>query len=253
MNFLITGGSGALGRALVLDALERGHNVAFTYHSNAESAAEISAEAARIAGAGVCRSYLLDQRDSASVDKVCSEVVNDFADVHVLVNNAAIERSKLAISVDDQEWNDILSTNLSGPFFLSRQLLPHFLGQGYGRFIHISSVTMRGANGQVCYASSKAGLIGLSGTLAREYGRRGITSNVLVLGFMEGGMTRQIATGDASEGLLELARFWREACPIGREGRFAEIVGLVAYLASNKASFINGQAISATGGLDWLP
>jgi len=253
MNFLITGGSGGLGRALVLDALERGHNVAFTYHSNAELAAAVSADGTRIAGAGICRSYLLDQRDAAAVDSVCSQVIDDFDEVHVLVNNAAVQRTRVAIAVEDEEWNDILSTNLSGPFFLSRQLLPHFVGQGHGRFIHISSVTMWGSRGQICYATSKAGLIGLSGTLAREYGHRGITSNVLVLGLMESGMAQQIEADDATEGVREFARFWREACPVRRQGQFKEIVGLVAHLASKEASFINGQAIPVTGGLDWVP
>lgn len=253
MNFLITGGTRGLGRALVLDALEKGHNVAFTYRSNAERAAAVSAEAARIAGAGVCRGYLLDQRDPAAVDSVCSQIMDEFDEIHVLVNNAAITSITLAISVDDREWNDVVSTNLSGPFFLSRQLLPHFLAQKFGRFIHISSVVMRGGKGQICYAASKAGLLGLSGTLAREYGHRGITSNVLVLGLMQGGMASELETEDPREGALALARFWREACPVHRLGQFSEVVGLVAYLASKEASFINGQAVSATGGLDWVP
>jgi 3-oxoacyl-[acyl-carrier protein] reductase len=250
MNFLITGGSRGLGRQLVLDMVNAGHGVALTFRSD-EAAAQATLAQAHLVSANLqCRAYRLDQRDCAAVESVCDEVLGDFGDIHALVNNAGVNQNSLAISTSDDLWQDILQTNLSGPFYLSRALLPHFLGNRSGRIIHISSVAMHGASGQACYAASKAGLIGLSGTLAREYGGRGVTSNVLLLGLLAGGMSSGAEAGAASTANRET---WRTLCPARREGELAEVSGLVAFLASQAASFVNGQAIAVNGGMDWVP
>jgi 3-oxoacyl-[acyl-carrier protein] reductase len=250
MNFLITGGSRGLGRQLVLDMIAAGHSVAFTYRSD-EAAARATITQASLVDAGrQCRSYRLDQSCCAAVDSICDQVLEDFGDIQALVNNAAVNENGLAISTSEDRWQAVLQTNLSGPFYLSRALLPHFLGTRSGRIIHISSVAMHGANGQVCYAASKAGLIGLSGTLAREYGGRGVTSNVLLLGLLAGGMSNGAEAGAASPVNRET---WRKLCPVRREGKLAEVSGLVAFLASEAASFVNGQAIGVSGGMDWIP
>jgi len=250
MNFLITGGSRGLGRQLVLDAIAAGHGVAFTFRSDETAAQATVAQASLIDVELQCRAYRLDQRDSAAVESVCDQVLEDFDDVQALVNNAGVNQNGLAISASNDQWQDILQTNLSGPFYLSRALLPHFLGRRSGRFIHISSVAMHGASGQVCYAASKAGLIGLSGTLAREYGGRGVTSNILLLGLLAGGMGSGEEASAASTANREI---WRKLCPAGREGKLSEVSGLVTFLASEAASFVNGQAISVSGGMDWVP
>ncbi|KQO66334.1 hypothetical protein ASF22_20565 [Methylobacterium sp. Leaf87] len=180
------------------------------------------------------------------VEDVCSYIIDKFDGVDVLINNAGVNRNGLAMSVSDEDWKEVLDTNLSGPFYLSRQLLPCFLGQRRGRFIHMSSVASNGATGQICYAASKAGLAGLSGTLAREYGSRGITSNVLVLGMLAGGMSLK----DASE---DNRKTWKSLCPARREGDLGEVFGMVDYLASDAASFVNGQEVFLTGGMNWIP
>jgi NAD(P)-dependent dehydrogenase (short-subunit alcohol dehydrogenase family) len=243
MNFLVTGGSRGLGRQLVLDLVSAGHDVAFTYLQGADAAAQVEAEAGALAAMRRCISFRLDQRDGSAVEETCARIIETLGEVDVFVGNAAINRRALLASMADEEWHEVLNTNLTGPFLFCRALIPHFLAARRGRFIHISSVAMHGEAGLAGYAASKAGLIGLSGSVAREYGRRGITSNVLVLGLLEGG----IAVSDTTQ------ERWRNLCPAGRVGRFAEVSGSVLFLASDAATFVNGQAIGVTGGLDWAP
>jgi len=250
MNFIITGGSRGLGRQLVLDMIGAGHDVAFTFRADQAAAHETQALAGAISGERKCQGFQLDQRDPAAVDTVCDAVLDEFDDIQVLVNNAGINRNGLAVSVSDADWQETLQTNLTGPFLLSRSLVPHFLGARFGRLIHISSVAMHGASGQVSYSASKAGLIGLSGALAREYGARGVTSNVLVLGLMDGGMAGGSGADAASDANR---RTWNSLCPARREGGLSEVSGLVAFLASEGSAFVNGQAIGVNGGMDWIP
>ena len=246
MNFLITGGSRGLGRQLVLDMVSAGHGVAFTFLQDEAAAHSVEDEARGRSPGANCRSFKLDQRVPMEVEEVCSTILDEFEEIDALINNAAVNRNGLAVSISEDDWANVLDTNLSGPFYVSRQLLLHFLGQGHGRFIHISSVASNGASGQICYAASKAGLVGLSGTLAREYGRKGITSNVLVLGMLAGGM----ADDDAS---ARSRSVWNEMCPLRREGHFSEVSDAVAYLASAGAAYVNGQEINLTGGMNWVP
>jgi len=150
------------------------------------------------------------------------------------------------VSMSDEEWRTVIDTNLTGAFYVCRQFLPTFLGGGFGRIILISSIGAHGVSGQANYAASKAGLLGLSAALAKEYGRKGITSNVVVAGFFDTDMTR--------EGMSEANRsFWLKYCPVGRVGELGEVSKAVLFLASDAASFINGQTLGVTGGLDWAP
>ena len=133
MNFLITGGSRGLGRQLVLDMIAAGHGVAFTYRSDETAAQATIAQASLVDTGRQCRSYRLDQSCCAAVDAICDQVLEDFGDIQALVNNAAVNENGLAISTTEDRWQTILQTNLSGPFYLSRALLPHFLGTRSGR------------------------------------------------------------------------------------------------------------------------
>lgn len=243
MTFLVTGGSRGIGRAIVLDTAAAGHNVAFTYVSRAELATDVVEQAKRVAPNGKVRCYQLDVRDSAAVDRVVEQVTADFDDINVLVNNAGINRPGLAVSMSDHDWQEVLDTNLTGAFFMCRAVLPHFLASGGGRFIHVSSIATYGISGQIGYCASKAGLLGLSAGLAKEYGRKGIRSNVLMLGLFDTDMVR--------EGLSQTNRdFWLKYCPVGRFGETREISQICLYLASDAASFINGQELTLTGGLE---
>lgn len=243
MVFLITGGSRGIGKALVLDAARAGHDVAFTYATKPELAQQVIAEARQIAPTVKVQAYELDVRKSSDVDNVVDQIANDFDTVHVLINNAGINRPGLAMSMSDEDWQDVIDTNLTGAFFMVRAVLPLFLANGGGSFIHVSSIATYGISGQLSYCAAKAGLLGLSRGLAKEYGSKNVRSNVLMLGLFDTDMVR--------EGLSQANRdFWLKYCPLQRFGDVREISQLCVYLASDAAGFINGQELTLTGGLE---
>ncbi len=190
--------------------------------------------------------YPLDVRDSADVERVGDAVLDELGRVDVAVSNAGININGLAANLSDEEWREVIDTNLSGSFYVARQFLPQMVKNRFGRLVFVSSMGWTGVSGQVAYAASKAGLLGLSSTLSKEYGKRGITSNVIVPGFFETDMTSK----DMSE---SNRKFWLEYCPLGRLGELDELSKLVIFLASKGGGFINGEAIHVTGGLDWAP
>jgi NAD(P)-dependent dehydrogenase (short-subunit alcohol dehydrogenase family) len=243
MTFLITGGSRGIGKAIVLDAVKAGHDVAFTYTTKPELACEVEAEAKRLAPNVKIKMYELDVRNSAKVDEVVDEISCDFDSIDVLVNNAGINRPGMAMSMSDEDWKDVIDTNLTGAFYMSRAVLPQFLAGGGGSFIHISSIATYGISGQIGYCAAKAGLLGLSRGLAKEYGPKNVRSNVLMLGLFDTDMVR--------EGLSQENReFWLKYCPLQRFGHVNEISQMCVYLASEAAGFINGQELTLTGGLE---
>ena len=243
MIFFVTGGSRGIGEAIVLDAVAAGHDVAFSYVSRPELAARVVQRAQELAAGSRVKAYQLDVRDSAAVEEITDQVVDEFDTIDVLVNNAGINRPGLAMSMSDEEWKDVIDTNLTGSFFMCRAVLPHFLASRRGRFIHVSSIATFGISGQISYCAAKAGLIGLSSGLAKEYGKKGVTSNVLMLGLFDTDMVR--------EGLSQINRdFWLKYCPVGRFGDVREISQMCLYLASDAAAFINGQELTLTGGLE---
>jgi len=147
--------------------------------------------------------------------------------------------------MSDDEWHDVIATNLHGSFYVCRAFLPAMLANRFGRIVLISSIVHNGATGQSNYCASKAALHGLAGSIAKEYGRRGITANVVIPGFFDTPMTRETLPAANKE-------FWIKYCPAGRIGELDEIAKVVTFLASDGGGFINGQAIPVTGGLDWV-
>lgn len=244
MKIFITGGSRGIGNNIMMTAIEAGYDVAFTYHNPETDVEAIVEKIKTIAPDRICKGYQLDVSQSDMVEDVVNEAIDDFDEIDAVVNNAGINRNNLVFNMSDEEWRDVIDTNLSGSFYVMRQFLPHFLALKKGRFISISSIAKDGISGQANYGASKAGLVGLSGSIAKEYGQKGITSNVVVPGLFETDMTSQTLS-DALRG------FWLEHCPLKRMGRLEELSDLVLFLASDKSSFINGQVISVTGGLDW--
>jgi 3-oxoacyl-[acyl-carrier protein] reductase len=241
----LTGGSRGIGAGVVTAAAAAGYDVAFTYRERRDGADRVIAEAAAVAPASRVRAYQLDVRRAADVDAVGEQVLDDFDTVHVVVANAAVTRAGLAFSTSDDDWQDVLDTNLSGAFYVARQFLPAFLANGFGRFVFMSSIAAQGMSGDVAYSASKAGLLGLSSALAKEYGRKGITSNALLLSLFETEMTLKELSAQNRD-------FYAKHCPIGRPGQVSEAAAAVLFLASDGASFVNGQALGVTGGLDWL-
>jgi 3-oxoacyl-[acyl-carrier protein] reductase len=246
MKFFITGGSRGIGAGLVRDLLLAGHDVAFTFRGRADLSAEIERWATKAAPNCICKGYQLDVRDSKAVEAVVDQVVEEFDVVDAAVLNAATNWQGLAFAMSDDDWREVIDVNLTGAFFVCRQLLPVFLSNGGGRFIHIASVAMYGMSGLAGYAASKGGLCSLSATLAKEYGRKRITSNVLVLGFFDTDMTRELMPE-------HLKAFWREYCPVSRVGESSEVSEAVLYFASEGGAFANGVTLDLTGGLNWAP
>jgi 3-oxoacyl-[acyl-carrier protein] reductase len=167
----ITGGSRGIGAGVVAEAARNGYDVAFTYRERRDAAEAVVAAVRAECPEARCEAYRLDVRDSAAVERIGDQVLEVFDTVHVVVANAAITHAGMAISTADEEWNDVLATNLTGSFFIVRQFLPAFLANGFGRFIFMSSIAAKGMSGDVAYSASKAGLLGLSAALAKEYGR----------------------------------------------------------------------------------
>jgi NAD(P)-dependent dehydrogenase (short-subunit alcohol dehydrogenase family) len=246
MTFFVTGGSRGIGAGIVLEAARSGHDVAFTYATNESAAADVARKAREIRPEGRFRPYKLDVRSPVEVEAIGERVLDDFGTVDAVVSNAGISKSNLVAYMSDDEWHSVIETNLSGAFYVCRQFLPTFIANRFGRMIFVSSIGASGISGQASYCASKAGLIGLSGTLSKEYGRKGITSNVISPGFFETDMTR--------EGMAPSNReFWMKHCPAGRLGEIHEIGALVVFLASPGAAYINGQEIHVDGGLGWAP
>ena len=246
MNFFITGGSRGIGRAIVLKMVREGHNCAFTYNSNTEAAEETISLANEINEKSEVACYKVDVRHSSDVERVVDEAIDRFGTISGVVNNAAIVKNNAAALMSDEEWDDVIAANLSGVFYTIRSFLMHFLSNRFGRIINISSLAQDGASGQINYAASKAGLIGLTKALAREYGVKGITCNIVAVGFVETDMTRDHLA-------KKLAEIWMEYCPMKRVGTPEEIASMVHYLTIEEAGFINGEVIRVSGGLTYIP
>jgi len=246
MNFFVTGGSRGIGEAIVLAAIEEGHGVAFTYLTNEARARAVVDRALERRPGCTCKAYRMDVRRADEVERVGDQVLEDFDSIDVVVNNAAINRDNLAVSMSDEEWHDVIDTNLHGPFYVCRFFLTSMLANRFGRIINISSVSATGSTGQINYAAAKAGLSGLTRSLAKEYGPKGITANVVIPGFFETEMTQQTMSEESKF-------FWFKYCPKRRVGDTAELSKVVTFLASEAAGFINGAEIPVTGGLDHAP
>ena len=242
----VTGGSRGIGRAIVLRLVKEGIPTAFTYVGNEAAMRETLAMARELGSAVAVRAYRMDVKDSAQVEQVAEQVIEEFRTVGVVVNNAGIVRNNVAAMMSDEDWLEVIAADLSGPFFVIRSFLAHMMGKRWGRIINISSLAQEGSSGQANYAAAKAGLIGLTKTLAREYGPRGITSNVVTVGYVETDMTENHMAS-------KLQQIWMEYCPLKRVGTAEEIASLVRYLSTEEAGFINGEVIRVAGGLSYAP
>lgn len=245
-TLFLTGGSRGIGAAIVLEACRQGWDVAFTYVANVDKAEEVRQSCRAIDPERKISHFELDVRDPERVDQVCDQALELLGGVDALVANAGISLNGLAYSTSDADWRTVIDTNLTGTFQVCRALLPEMVANRRGRIVMMSSVTARGASGQAAYAASKAGLEGLAASLAKEYGPKGITTNVVVPGYFDTDMTRETMS-------RELAAFALEYCPLRRLGTLDELSKTVLFLVGESAGFINGDAIRVTGGLDWAP
>jgi 3-oxoacyl-[acyl-carrier protein] reductase len=232
---IVTGGSRGLGQAIVRHLGASGYNVVFTY-ANGSQPDEMTAKGTRICP------VLADVREADSAAAVIDVARQTFGRVDVLINNAGVTRDRALPHMSNQEWDDVLDTNLRGAFLYCRAVSGAFMRQMSGRIINISSVSgLRGVAGQANYAASKAGLIGLTKALARELGPFNVTVNAVAPGFIE---TRMI-----SHLTLKFRQQMHQRTPLGRFGTPEEVAALTEFLASDKSSYITGQVIGVDGGL----
>ena len=235
---LVTGASRGIGRAIALELAAQGMCVVGTATSDA-GAAEIGAALAAHAGS---RGARLDVNDGAGVEALVESVLKEFGALHVLVNNAGIRRDTLALRMKDDDWDAVLATDLKAVFRTSRAVLRPMMKQRYGRIVSITSIVGATGNpGQANYAAAKAGVAGMTRSLAREVASRGITVNCVAPGFIATDMTGALA--DAQKAAL-LAQV-----PLGRLGAAEEVAHAVAFLASPRAGYITGTELHVNGGM----
>lgn len=235
---LVTGSSRGIGRAIALRLAEDGANVAVIYAGSADKAKAVVNE---ITALGVnAKAYRCNVADSAAVNETVKAVTNDLGKIDILVNNAGITRDGLMLRMKDEDFDAVLDTNLKGAFNMIRACYSGFIRKKSGRIINISSVSgIMGNAGQANYSASKAGVIGLTKSVARELASRGITCNAVAPGFIQTDMTENL--GDNNPLLNSI--------PLGRMGKPEDIAAAVAFLASDSAAYITGEVLKVDGGL----
>jgi 3-oxoacyl-[acyl-carrier protein] reductase len=236
---LVTGASRGIGKAIADSLGAQGATVVGTATSEqgAERITQHFGEAG-FTGRGMC----LDVGDDASVDQVVKAIADEFGAVTILVNNAGITRDNLLMRMKPEEWDSVLSTNLTSLYRVSKACLRAMMKARSGRIINIASVVGASGNaGQTNYAAAKAGMFGFTKSLAQEVGSRGITVNAVAPGFIDTDMTRELPDSQR-EALLA-------AIPLGRLGAPEEIASVVAFLASNAAAYVTGETIHVNGGM----
>ena len=239
-NALVTGGSRGIGRAVCLELARRGANVAVNCAGNAR-AAEETAAACRELGVQAF-AVQADVSDSAAAGAMVKAVIERFGRLDILVNNAGITRDKLALQMKNEDLDAVLDTNLKGAFYCMRAAYRPMMKQRYGRIVNLSSVVgLRGNPGQANYAASKAGLIGMSKSIAKELANRNITVNLVAPGFIDTDMTAVLPEA-AREALLR-------SIPMARLGQPEDVARAVAFFAAEDASYITGQVLCVDGGM----
>jgi 3-oxoacyl-[acyl-carrier protein] reductase len=236
---IVTGSARGLGAATARRLAQEGAKVVIT-DINAELA-EATAKALQDEGLGA-HCVVGDITQAADVQRLVDETVAHFGGVHILVNNAGAPRDKYLVKMSEDDWDFVITVMLKGAFLAAKAVMPHFIDQGWGRLINISSRAHFGNPTQANYSAAKAGLIGMAKALAMEEGRYGITSNCVAPGFMETEMVQALATYESIKERAVAAQ------PIKRVGRPEDIADAVAFLASERAGFISGEVLHVTGG-----
>jgi 3-oxoacyl-[acyl-carrier protein] reductase len=238
---LVTGGSRGLGRAIALAFAAQGADVAINYRGNVAAAEEV---AEQVRGCG--RRAVLVQGDTAGGRAACEAIVkaalDELGKVDILVNNAGITRDDLLMRMSEEAWNEVIATNLSGPFWMTRAIARPMMKARAGRIINMSSAAGRMGNaGQANYAAAKAGLIGLTKTTARELASRGITCNAIAPGLITTDLTADLPEA-ATEALKSMT-------PLGYIGSVDDVAAAAVYLASDEARYVTGQVLGVDGGI----
>jgi len=224
----VTGGSKGIGYCIASKFAQNGHRVAATYRSG-----EVPSEVLGVQ---------CDVTDPSQVEAAFAQVESNLGNIEVVVANAGITRDTLLLRMSDEDWDQVIATNLTGAFRVARRAARPMIRARFGRIVFISSVVGQlGSAGQVNYAASKAGLLGMARSLARELGSRGVTANVVSPGFIETDMTAELGE--------DLVKKYSEQIPLGRFGSADDVAGAVEFLSSEAAGYITGALIPVDGGL----
>ncbi|MEO6813338.1 MAG: 3-oxoacyl-[acyl-carrier-protein] reductase [Ginsengibacter sp.] len=239
---IVTGGSRGIGEAIALKFAENGAHIAFTYVSSDEKA---NALVEKLKSFGVnAKAYKSNASNYNECENLVNEVQKVFGTIDICVNNAGISKDNLLLRMTPEQWNEVINTNLTSVFNMTKQVIKPMMKARKGSIINMSSIIgMRGNAGQSSYAASKAGIIGFTKSIAAELGSRNIRCNAIAPGFVETDMTNYLKEGDSAKTFLE-------KIPLGRFGSADEIANVSLFLASDMSSYITGQVISTCGGLN---
>ncbi len=237
---LVTGAGRGIGRAIALERAKNGCSVAVNYSNSEGPANEVAAEIRAMGCEAVA--VKANVGDAAEVKEMFKTVAEQLGAVNILVCNAGITRDNLLMRMKEAEWSDVIDTDLNSLFYCAKEAVRPMLKGRWGRIIAITSVNaLRGSAGQCNYAAAKAGMIGFIKSLAREVAAKGITANAIAPGFIDTDMTSVLSD--------ELKEKFVESIPAGRVGTPQDVAGAVAFLASENASYIQGQVIAVDGGI----
>lgn len=241
---IVTGAARGIGEAIAVKLAEHGAHIAFTYVSDS-SADKAAALQQKLESFGVkAKAYKSNAGDFAASELFVNDVVKEFGNIDVCVNNAGISKDNLLLRMTPEQWNDVININLNSVFNITKQVIRPMMKAKKGSIINMSSIIgMRGNAGQASYAASKAGIIGFTKSIAHELGSRNIRCNAIAPGFIETDMTHYLKDGDA-------AKAFQEKIPLGRFGSGEEVANTTLFLASDMSTYITGQVLSVCGGLN---
>ena len=237
---IITGASRGIGRGIALTFAQNGCAVAFTYSSSTAAAEQLETE---LKALGVnAKGYQSNAADFEAAQQLVEDVMADFGQIDILINNAGITKDNLLMRMGEADFDSVININLKSVFNMTKAVQRTFLKQRHGSLIHMSSVVgVKGNAGQANYAASKAGIIGFSKSIALELGSRNIRSNVIAPGFIETQMTDKLAE--------DVVQSWRDGIPLKRGGQPEDVANACVFLASNLSNYITGQVLHVDGGM----
>jgi len=239
---IITGASRGIGEGIALKLAEHGANIAFTYLSSDEKATALEHN---LKSFGVkAKAYKSNASDFAECESAVNEIVKEFGTIDICVNNAGISKDNLLLRMTQEQWDDVITTNLKSVFNMTKQVIRPMMKAKKGSIINMSSIIgMRGNAGQSSYAASKAGIIGFTKSIAAELGSRNVRCNAIAPGFVETDMTSYLKEGEGADK-------YKANIPLGKFGTAEDIANVTLFLASDMSSYVTGQTISVCGGLN---